>query len=126
MTWIPVAGILFLLLFFFLIIIRQHLIPKYFDAQHLRELDASEYGELEGFTPEPSEVDDDSAHSKEVPPEYASEILDEFTTHRGELKHRNTSFCDGKLLQLGSVRVTRELSRTTSKIPKIMEQEQDD
>lgn len=56
MTWIPVAGILFPLLFFFLIVIRQHLIPKYFDPSHLRELDAAEYEELEGFTPDPSVV----------------------------------------------------------------------
>ena len=56
MTWIPVAGILFPLLFFFLIVIRQHLIPKYFDLSHLRELDAAEYEELEGFTPDPSVV----------------------------------------------------------------------
>lgn len=57
MTWIPMAGILFPLLFFFLIVIREHFIPKYFDAQHLRELDAAEYEELEGFTPPPpSEV----------------------------------------------------------------------
>jgi len=56
MTWIPVAGILFPLLFFFLIVIRQHLIPKYFDSSHLRELDATEYEELEGFTPDPSVV----------------------------------------------------------------------
>ena len=50
------AGILFPLLFFFLIVIREHLIPKYFDPAHLRELDAAEYEELEGFTPDPSEV----------------------------------------------------------------------
>lgn len=57
MTWIPVAGILFpLLFFFFLIIIRQHFIPKYFDPSHLRELDAAEYEELKGFTPDPSVV----------------------------------------------------------------------
>jgi boron transporter len=56
MTWIPVAGILFPLLFFFLIVIRQHFIPKYFNPCHLRELDAAEYEELEGFTPEPSVV----------------------------------------------------------------------
>jgi len=56
MTWIPMAGILFPLLFFFLIVIREHLIPKYFDPAHLRELDAAEYEELEGFTPDPSEV----------------------------------------------------------------------
>jgi hypothetical protein len=135
MTWIPVAGILFPLLFFFLIVIRQHLIPKYFDPSHLRELDAAEYEELEGFTPDPSVVrspdlpgftncpftflafivlcnkgyfisalltqcEDESVRSRDAQPGYASEILEEFTTHRGELKRRNSSFRDGRLLQV--------------------------
>ncbi|KAG2616727.1 boron transporter 4-like isoform X2 [Panicum virgatum] len=117
MTWIPMAGILFPLLFFFLIVIREHLIPKYFDPAHLRELDAAEYEELEGFTPDPSEGGDESVRSRDAQPEYASEILEEFTTHRGELKHRNSSFRDGRLLQLNSVRMTRELSRTMSRAP---------
>jgi len=117
MTWIPMAGILFPLLFFFLIVIREHLIPKYFDPAHLRELDAAEYEELEGFTPDPSEGGDESVRSRDAQPEYASEILEEFTTHRGELKRRNSSFRDGRLLQLNSVRMTRELSRTMSRAP---------
>ncbi|XP_066367113.1 boron transporter 4-like [Miscanthus floridulus] len=131
MTWIPVAGILFPLLFFFLIVIRQHLIPKYFDLRHLRELDAAEYEELEGFTPDPSVCEDESVRSRDAQPGYASEILEEFTTHRGELKRRNSSFRDGRLLQLNSVKMTRELSRAPSRrelsrapsrIPRIMEQ----
>ncbi|TVU04319.1 hypothetical protein EJB05_50111, partial [Eragrostis curvula] len=121
MTWIPVAGILFPLLFFFLIVIRQHFIPKYFDPSHLRELDAAEYEELEGFTPEPSVDDDESVRSRDVQPEYASEILEEFTTNRGELKHRATNFRDGRLLKLNSVKMTRELSRTTSRIARVTE-----
>ncbi|CAD6341027.1 unnamed protein product [Miscanthus lutarioriparius] len=122
MTWIPVAGILFPLLFFFLIVIRQHLIPKYFDSSHLRELDAAEYEELEGFTPDPSVCEDESVRSRDAQPGYASEILEEFTTHRGELKRRNSSFRDGRLLQLNSVKMTRELSRAPSRIPRIVEQ----
>ncbi|PUZ64251.1 hypothetical protein GQ55_3G129200 [Panicum hallii var. hallii] len=117
MTWIPMAGILFPLLFFFLIVIRQHFIPKYFDPAHLRELDAAEYEELVGFTPDPSEGGDESVRSRDAQPEYASEILEEFTTHRGELKRRNSSFRDGRLLQLNSVRMTRELSRNLSRAP---------
>ncbi|KAK8456966.1 hypothetical protein SEVIR_3G105900v4 [Setaria viridis] len=125
MTWIPMAGILFPLLFFFLIVIRQHFIPKYFDAKHLRELDAAEYEELEGFTPAPTECggDDESVRSRDAQPEYASEILDEFTTHRGELKRRNSSFRDGRLLQLNSVKMTRQLTRNMSRAPEIMEEE---
>lgn len=44
--------------------------------------------------------DDESVRSRDARPEYASEILDEFTTHRGELKRRNSSFRDGRLLQV--------------------------
>ncbi|KAL4307579.1 hypothetical protein AHAS_Ahas16G0292400 [Arachis hypogaea] len=42
MTWIPTGGILFPLPFFLLILIREHLLPKFFKAQHLHELDASD------------------------------------------------------------------------------------
>uniref|UniRef100_A0A452Y4P5 Bicarbonate transporter-like transmembrane domain-containing protein n=1 Tax=Aegilops tauschii subsp. strangulata TaxID=200361 RepID=A0A452Y4P5_AEGTS len=58
MTWIPVAGILFPLLFFFLVIIREHLLPKFFDTRHLWELDASEYEECEGVHRDPSIPED--------------------------------------------------------------------
>jgi hypothetical protein len=51
-TWI-VVGILFPLLFF-LVVIRQHLLPKLFDTRHLWELDASEYKECEGVCRDPS------------------------------------------------------------------------
>ena len=40
--------------------------------------------------------------SRDAQPEYASEILEEFTTHRGELKRRNSNFRDGRLLQVTS------------------------
>ncbi|GJN35889.1 hypothetical protein PR202_gb24704 [Eleusine coracana subsp. coracana] len=65
--------------------------------------------------------DEDSVRSKDVQPEYASEILEEFTTNRGELKRRASSFRDGRLLQLNSVKMTREFSRTTSRIASIRE-----
>ncbi|KAG8067334.1 hypothetical protein GUJ93_ZPchr0005g14584 [Zizania palustris] len=118
MTWIPVAGILFPLLFFFLIVIRQHFLPKFFDPRHLWELDAAEYEELEGLHHEPSENDDESiSRCSEASPEYASEILDEFTTNRGELKHRAKSFRNERLMQLNSVKMTRELSRIPTFTP---------
>jgi boron transporter len=47
-TWIPIAGILFPVPFFLMILIRQYVLPKFFDPNHLRELDAAEYEELEG------------------------------------------------------------------------------
>lgn len=47
-TWIPIAGILFPVPFFLLISIRQYILPKLFQTQHLRELDAAEYEEIAG------------------------------------------------------------------------------
>ena len=47
-TWIPIAGILFPLPFFLLIIIRQHVLPKLFHPHDLQELDAAEYEEIAG------------------------------------------------------------------------------
>ena len=47
-TWIPIAGILFPAPFFLLITIREKLLPKLFQPQHLQELDASEYEEIAG------------------------------------------------------------------------------
>lgn len=47
-TWIPIAGILFPLPFFFLISIRQHILPKLLNPRYLRELDAAEYEEISG------------------------------------------------------------------------------
>uniref|UniRef100_A0A0D9WDD6 Bicarbonate transporter-like transmembrane domain-containing protein n=1 Tax=Leersia perrieri TaxID=77586 RepID=A0A0D9WDD6_9ORYZ len=118
MTWIPVAGILFPLLFFFLIVIRQHVLPKFFDPRHLWELDAAEYEELEGVRRDPSSGEDGSvSRCSDASPEYASEILDEFTTNRGELKRRAKSFRDERLMQLNSVKMTRELSRIPSFTP---------
>ncbi|CAM0957508.1 unnamed protein product [Alopecurus aequalis] len=120
-TWIPLVGILFPLLFFFLVIIREHLVPKFFDARHLWELDASEYEECEGVSRDPSisEAEDESsvAHGRIAPPDYASEILEEFTTHRGELKRRAPSFRDERLIRLNSVQMTRQFSRISSLHP---------
>jgi len=48
-TWIPIAGILFPVPFFLMILIRQYLLPKFFDPIVLRELDAAEYEELDGI-----------------------------------------------------------------------------
>lgn len=91
-TWVPIAGILFPLPFFFLISIRQHILPKLFHPIHLQELDAAEYEEIVGTprralslsfkreTPEDEPVGDDG------------EILDELTTSRGEFKIRTVSF----------------------------------
>ncbi|KAI3512355.1 hypothetical protein L1887_19670 [Cichorium endivia] len=99
-TWIPIGGILFPLPFFFLIPIREHILPKVFPRQHLQELDASAYEEyvgppvhngsfsrrvfeqrIEGFDEENSDTEYDLS---------STEILDEMMTHRGEMKLRSS------------------------------------
>ncbi|PNX95892.1 boron transporter 4, partial [Trifolium pratense] len=88
-TWIPVGGILFPLPFFFLIVLREHVLPKLFDYDHLQELDASEYEEIVGAPHllggnQPSDGDTDGSSDDY----YDAELLDEMTTSRGELKLR--------------------------------------
>ncbi|KAJ0987941.1 hypothetical protein J5N97_006297 [Dioscorea zingiberensis] len=109
-TWIPIVGILFPLPFFFLIVIRQHILPKFFKRHNLSELDAAEYEEF-AATPrrdrslsfkecqefEPSS-DDDGVEVCDA------EILDELTTSRGEFKRRTVSFND-RSLQVHPVQV---------------------
>ncbi|AQL09798.1 Boron transporter 4 [Zea mays] len=68
------------------------------------------------------QCEDESVRSGDAQPGYASEILEEFTTHRGELKRRNSTFHDGRLLQLNSVKMTRELSRVPSWLTRILEE----
>ncbi|XP_028091564.1 boron transporter 4-like isoform X2 [Camellia sinensis] len=102
-TWIPIAGILFLPVPFFLLIsIRQHILPKLFNTNHLRELDAAEYEEIAG-APQPSP--NLSFKEKEMPclgneerevEICDAEILDELTTRRGELRLRTVSFKQDK------------------------------
>ncbi|KAK7402323.1 hypothetical protein VNO78_14502 [Psophocarpus tetragonolobus] len=90
-TWIPIAGILFPLPFFLLITLRQHILPKFFQPHHLRELDAAEYEEIvvaQVLSVNKSFRDMES-RSKEMDD---GEILDELTTNRGELKVRTVSF----------------------------------
>ncbi|XP_048133277.1 boron transporter 4-like isoform X1 [Rhodamnia argentea] len=105
-TWIPVAGILFPLPFFLLVSIREHILPKFFHPLYLHELDAAGYEEIPG-----------NAHGRHgvsltqgVDREYSveenddmdisdSEVLDEITTSRGELKLRSVSF-DEKFVQV--------------------------
>jgi hypothetical protein len=55
-TWIPIAGILFPTPFFLLIPIRQHILPKLFEPEHLSELDAAEYEESEALPHHPRSV----------------------------------------------------------------------
>ncbi|CAK7353562.1 unnamed protein product [Dovyalis caffra] len=103
-TWIPIAGILFPLPFFFLIGIRQHILPKLFNPDHLQELDAAEYEEIAGAPRsrslslrerEPPDVGPDGSEDDF----FDAEILDEMTTNRGELKLRTLSSKEERLYQ---------------------------
>lgn len=44
-TWIPRVGVLFPLSVFVLVLIRQYVLPRYFQAEYLWELDAAKYEE---------------------------------------------------------------------------------
>ncbi|KAM0033413.1 putative bicarbonate transporter [Helianthus debilis subsp. tardiflorus] len=105
MTWIPIAGILFPVPFFLLISIRQYILPKVFQLYHLRELDAAEYEEIVGSpTHAPSlnlrEMDSIGDGSNEDDVSICdAEILDEFTTSRGEFKVRSVSIKDDRRTQ---------------------------
>ncbi|KAK2986595.1 hypothetical protein RJ640_029637 [Escallonia rubra] len=105
-TWIPIAGILFPLPFFLLIYIRQHVLSKLFSPEYLQELDAAEYEEISCSTQNCSHsislknmetLSVDESCREET---CDSEILDELTTSRGELKLRSLSFYADKLPQV--------------------------
>ncbi|KAF3328511.1 boron transporter 4-like protein [Carex littledalei] len=109
-TWIPIAGILFPLPFFILVVLRQHMLPKFFDPCYLYELDAAEYEEIPGMPREQQKYNllrssivergsDIGTEDSRDEDKCDSEILDELTTSRGELKVRNVSF-HGDRLQL--------------------------
>ena len=104
MTWIPMAGIFFPALFFILISIREHLLPKLFDPQHLQVLDAADYEEIIAAPLQhPSFAYrklGSSRHLSEGEKEdefHDSEILDEMTTSRGEIRIRTISFREASL-----------------------------
>ncbi|KAK8559852.1 hypothetical protein V6N13_016585 [Hibiscus sabdariffa] len=98
-TWIPIAGILFPVPFFLLIILRQYILPKFILPNYLRELDAAEYEETTGAFPRSSlnlstrEMDTSCVENEDDGAErFDDELLDRLTTSRGELKVRTVSF----------------------------------
>ncbi|KAE8702172.1 hypothetical protein F3Y22_tig00110499pilonHSYRG00008 [Hibiscus syriacus] len=103
-TRIPIAGILFPLPLFLLISIRQQILPKFFSHEYLRELDAAEYEEnagtpLRNLSISFKERESCDYHSEGPEDNFSdAEILDEMTTHRGELKLR-TKLKEEKLHQ---------------------------
>ncbi|KAJ8755754.1 hypothetical protein K2173_024298 [Erythroxylum novogranatense] len=113
LTWIPIAGILFPLLFFLLISIRQYLLPKLILPHHLHELDDSEYEEITDaprlcFILSFEEREASSIGNEEGNAEVTdAETLDELTTSRGELKIRTVSFTDDSHGQIHPEDVTQ-------------------
>ncbi|CAL1359332.1 unnamed protein product [Linum trigynum] len=102
-TWIPVAGILFPLPFFFLISIREKILPKFFQPLHLKELDGVEYEEIEGDPLRTRSMSLRRIDSREGGPGFDSqeaEVFDELTTGRGELRLRSTSVSQEKSNQV--------------------------
>ncbi|XP_043687173.1 probable boron transporter 7 [Telopea speciosissima] len=103
-TWIPIGGILFPLPFFLLMAIRQHILPKFFELRYLHELDASTYEEIAG-TPHLGRSFREQESSQTEGEEFAvdlcdREILDQITTHRGELKLRTVSYTEERRSQV--------------------------
>lgn len=45
LTWVPIAGVMFPLMIMLLVPARQYILPKFFKAVHLQDLDAAEYEE---------------------------------------------------------------------------------
>ncbi|KAK4489036.1 hypothetical protein RD792_004829 [Penstemon davidsonii] len=84
-TWIPIAGLLFPLLIMLLVPVRQYLLPKFFKAVHLQDLDAAEYEEAPAITYNLSFEDQEGRVSNID----SGEVLDEIVTRsRGEIiKH---------------------------------------
>ncbi|XP_052491306.1 probable boron transporter 7 isoform X2 [Gossypium raimondii] len=101
-TWIPIAGILFPVPFFLLISIRRHVLPKFFQPEHLQELDAAEYEEIIGTPRKVSLQEGESSNGAEGTDDdfHDAEILDEMTTSRGELKLRTKSYKEDRLYQV--------------------------
>ncbi|XVF34406.1 hypothetical protein REPUB_Repub18cG0056300 [Reevesia pubescens] len=105
-TWIPIAGILFPLPFFLLISIRQHILPKLFHPEQLRELDAAEYEEIAGTSQRSLSITLREREQPDVRSEgtedyfYDAEILDEITTNRGELRLRTVSLKEERSYQV--------------------------
>nr|GMD87189.1 probable boron transporter 7 [Ipomoea batatas] len=89
-TWIPIFGVLFPLPFFAMISIREHVLPKFFPADYLKDLDSSEYEEVEGhsFNMGSMHSRDGESPNPEDEDYSSAEMLDEMTTNRGELRHR--------------------------------------
>ncbi|KAL3512829.1 hypothetical protein ACH5RR_025546 [Cinchona calisaya] len=113
LTWIPIAGVLFPLLIMLLVPVRQYMLPKFFKAAHLQDLDAAEYEEAPAITFNVSfEGQDGQARTTHID---SGEILDEIVTRsRGEIRHasspRVTSSTPGSVEDIKTLYSPRGLS----------------
>nr|KJB39178.1 hypothetical protein B456_007G001500 [Gossypium raimondii]KJB39179.1 hypothetical protein B456_007G001500 [Gossypium raimondii] len=84
-TWIPLAGVLFPLLIMLLVPVRQYLLPMFFKAVHLQDLDAAEFEEA---SPIPYMAFEDlELEGRTTTTVDGAEILDQIiTTSRGEIR----------------------------------------
>ncbi|CAN7006729.1 unnamed protein product [Brassica oleracea var. botrytis] len=88
LTWIPIAGVMFPLMIMFLIPVRQYILPRFFKAAHLQDLDAAEYEEAPAL-PFNLAVETEIGSTTSYPGD--SEILDEVITRsRGEFRHTSS------------------------------------
>ncbi|XP_027334207.1 probable boron transporter 2 isoform X1 [Abrus precatorius] len=84
-TWVPTAGVLFPLMIMLLVPVRQYILPKFFKAAHLQDLDAAEYEEAP-VLPFNQATEGDLSRTASFADD--GEILDEIITRsRGEVRH---------------------------------------
>ncbi|TYG43247.1 hypothetical protein ES288_D11G001000v1 [Gossypium darwinii] len=84
-TWIPLAGVLFPLLIMLLVPVRQYLLPMFFKAVHLQDLDAAEFEEASPILY--MAFEDLELEGRTTTTVDGAEILDQIiTTSRGEIR----------------------------------------
>ncbi|TQE02759.1 hypothetical protein C1H46_011588 [Malus baccata] len=84
-TWVPTAGVLFPLMIMLLVPVRQYILPKFFKAAHLQDLDAAEYEEAPAL---PCNHATEREMSRTASFADEGEILDGMITRsRGEIRH---------------------------------------
>ncbi|KAL9430549.1 hypothetical protein AB3S75_025856 [Citrus x aurantiifolia] len=89
LTWVPIAGVMFPLMIMLLVPARQYILPKFFKAVHLQDLDAAEYEEAPAL---PFNLAAETQMGAGASYAEDAEILDEVITRsRGEFRHTNSS-----------------------------------
>ncbi|KAA3476061.1 Boron transporter 1-like protein [Gossypium australe] len=84
-TWIPLAGVLFPPLIMLLVPVRQYLLPMFFKAVHLQDLDAAEFEEAPPILY--MAFEDLELEGRTTTTMDGAEILDQIiTTSRGEIR----------------------------------------